>query len=537
MAMNRWWPSAWPKVGRCTAATVVFGLTLVLWLYADFGVPWDDHIQAEYGCRVLRYFSSGFSDHGADQLSDLRYYGPLFELVAAVACREQGFPDFELRRLLVALVGLATIVAVSRSFGASGSKWSPCFAVLALVMMPRFVGHAFLNSKDTPFACAVAWLMVLLLGAMDRERWTWGRTVATAVAAGLANAVRPGGFPFVATSISVAMVAWLLTRSEAGHTRSAWAAKLVLHWLVIMSLAWLVMVLPWPWAHQAPLAHPVEAMVQAADFHAIYPVLFAGSVVPSNALPRSYLITMLAITTPLPILVVSMLGVAALVGSAVRNSQNRGRLCLLLTWVMLLPAGALLLRVNLYDGIRHALFVLPGLAVLAGHGSEWLVERWAGTRARAVTGMLVTLVLCVPLVPMVRLHPYEYCYFNSAVGGLSGAAGSYDTDYWLTSYREAAQWINRRQQDDELVLVAANRLSFACARYYLLPRVRAHMTLEPSPEGSLPAPYTLYLGTTRFGLHTGFPLSPVVHEVGREGVTLAVVRGRAASQGPQPEAR
>ena len=30
-----------------------------------------------------------------------------------------------------------------------------------------------------------------------------------------------------------------------------------------------------------------------------------------------------------------------------------------------------------------------------------------------------------------RLHPYEYLFFNSMVGGLEGASRRYETDYWV----------------------------------------------------------------------------------------------------------
>ena len=32
---------------------------------------------------------------------------------------------------------------------------------------------------------------------------------------------------------------------------------------------------------------------------------------------------------------------------------------------------------------------------------------------------------------LVRLHPYEYLFYNSLVGGLEGASRRYVTDYWV----------------------------------------------------------------------------------------------------------
>ena len=41
------------------------------------------------------------------------------------------------------------------------------------------------------------------------------------------------------------------------------------------------------------------------------------------------------------------------------------------------------------------------------------------------------------ILSMVQLHPYQYTYLNSLAGGMPAGATRYETDYWLTSYREA----------------------------------------------------------------------------------------------------
>jgi hypothetical protein len=42
-------------------------------------------------------------------------------------------------------------------------------------------------------------------------------------------------------------------------------------------------------------------------------------------------------------------------------------------------------------------------------------------------------------VGIIRLHPYEYTYFNSLIGGTAGAFRRYETDYWLTCYKESVE--------------------------------------------------------------------------------------------------
>jgi hypothetical protein len=40
------------------------------------------------------------------------------------------------------------------------------------------------------------------------------------------------------------------------------------------------------------------------------------------------------------------------------------------------------------------------------------------------------------------LHPYEYAYYNSVVGGTNRAFRNYETDYWLSCYKDAVEALN-----------------------------------------------------------------------------------------------
>src|SRR5258708_34011637 len=92
-----------------------------------------------------------------------------------------------------------------------------------------------------------------------------------------------------------------------------------------------------------------------------------------------------------------------------------------------------------FTGMRHFLFGIPALARLAGIGLD-AAATTLGTRGRlAASGALavVTAGLLSGAVTLHRLHPYEYLFYNSAVGGLEGASRRYDLDYWFSSMPEA----------------------------------------------------------------------------------------------------
>jgi len=93
-------------------------------------------------------------------------------------------------------------------------------------------------------------------------------------------------------------------------------------------------------------------------------------------------------------------------------------------------------RPNVYDGLRHFLFILPPFAVLVGVAAAdvhfRLQKNLPWLALPVVAGVLLS---AVPA--MVRLHPYENVYFNFLAGPKATLHERYETDYWASSYREA----------------------------------------------------------------------------------------------------
>jgi hypothetical protein len=308
-----------------TGAVLLFGLVAILLLFQDFGVPWDEGIQAEYGERVRRYFSSGFRDRSNEQLADLRFYGPLFELTAAAVTAVLPTELFATRHLLSALTGLFAVLAIVR-LGArvSGGLAVPVFATLALALAPRFFGHAFVNSKDVPFAAAFAWAVLAFLafwsGRPPARRHILGLTLAL----GVTLAIRPAGILLLAP-VFLAIVSYDVVRAtRRGAEVGAVLSRSRLAALGLTAIgAWVLMVLPWPWTHANPLLRPLQAVAYGIRFPVSYPVLFAGEVVPSGELPWYYVHSYVGITTPLAVLGLALLGLMKSVGDQKRDPDGR----------------------------------------------------------------------------------------------------------------------------------------------------------------------------------------------------------------------
>jgi hypothetical protein len=125
---------------------------------------------------------------------------------------------------------------------------------------------------------------------------------------------------------------------------------------------------------------------------------------------------------------------------------------------------------------------------------------------------------------MVRLHPDEYVYFNQTVGGLKGAYGRFDTDYWGNSYREAVKALTAHLEQTEpgshhyTVMSVSKRES---SSYYFPP----NLSFTKKPEEA-----DFIVATTRDRLNEMLD-GQVILTVERFGVPLTVVKDRRQLKG------
>ena len=517
-----------PSVLTALTAILCVGVAVVACTLTDYGVSWDEPMQSRYAEKVILYFQTFGADRSCNDLVFMKYNNTLVDLVAALIHGVYPAAKFEIRHAVSAALALLTVPALVRLGRRLGWEWAGVVGALFLLTTPPFYGHAFVNTKDIPFACFFAWTMDALAALVTRRTGRLREFLALGLAAGLTAAVRPGGLVMLA-AIFVATIAHaaITRRSEWGLLRG-WA--LLAKSFAALVVAWSVMVAPWPWAHENVLLNPVRAIRVASSFPNTFPFLFNGQRVWSNRLPWYYVVEFFLITTPLPMLVLACLGMLDGFRRVVREPRSPASAAawVALLWTLLPVVAWTATRPNIYDGIRHFLFVFPALAFWAGQGGARLMSLPGRRAVRvAIAGGLVAAVVW-PVHQIVRLHPYQLTYFNELVGGLRGAEGRFETEYWLTSYKEAVEWLNdRADRSGQTVGIYVATISEAveCARYYCGPHVRVRLANFYAPlTGPFPPDIDYFVSTTRFRHDENYPMARTVKTIGREGAVFTVIK-------------
>jgi len=264
----------------------------------------------------------------------------------------------------------------------------------------------------------------------------------------------------------------------------------------------------WPYLWMNPLPRFFESLQEMSLYPWNGQVLFNGGLYPSTNLPIYYLPLLLAIQLTEPAWLLSAAGWVA----AVQNKKKKRALVeISLLWFVIPLLAFIVFRVALYDNFRQILFILPPIFLMAGVAFETVKNvKWQAA--------LIGLSLLPGVVGIVALHPYPYIYYNQFAGGVNGAAGRFETDYWVTSYREAAEVVNDAALPNATVWVEGPAQLFSLF-------AREDLKVYSSGETDRAERYDYVVASTRYDLDkTSYPDAQVVYRVERNGVVLTVIK-------------
>jgi len=514
-------------------ALAVVGLIAGL-TFRDYGLGWDDYTHAEYADFLLRLYGSGFKDTGALSFANLYMYGGGFDMAAALLHKVIPLELFETRRLLGAIVGVIGLAVTWRLGRRVGGPLAGLAALLLLALCPIFYGHMFMNPKDAPFAVAMVILMLGLVRLAEEYPQPSPRTILiVGLGAGLSIGSRIlGGLALVYALAGFVPLFVQEIRSRGWRE----AAHRFVHVIYVLMpglvLGYLVMGLIWPWSIMEP-GNPFRALTYFSHFfEKPWKEMFDGALVSVPDMPWSYLPTLFALQLPEVLLGLSIAGVVGTLVVLPRGdiSARRKTILLMLMLAATLPLIiAMVKRPALYNGIRHFIFVIPPMTVLAGNafawGMDWLGENRRGWQPAAVAVFAFGLLL--PLGEMIRLHPYQYTPFNLTAGAVRGAFERYMLDYWGLALKQASDGLREQLSERQEVPPKGRKWKVAVCG----PQRPAQVALGPDFTigwDSHAADFAMTLGE----FYCKGLTAPVMVEIKRDDVVFARVydiRGRSIS--------
>jgi hypothetical protein len=499
----------WTLDAEILAAIVLLSAVLVVGLatVGDYVITIDEFNADDYGPKSLAWYLSGFTDRSSFETVEdtLWYYGPWSHMLIA-AVQSLGFAEhWTVRHVVTFLTGLAGLAAIVPLGRLAVGRWAGLVALSLCLTTGYLYGSIFFTPIDVPFLLAMTWATLAIIVMAGRAVPSWPATIAAGLLTGLAIATRSSGLIAQAYLMLAMGLCALEAQVRPGGTPGRDLLRIGGRTVCALALGWITAFLLWPWLQ---IGNPLAQFKVAFDLFANHPSSFEmpvwGVTVRTTELPWWYVPAQLLARLPEGFLLLLLSGIAfALVtavgflhaslrgpgwrgGAGLRGAAlglARSRRYLLVWGAVVLPLGFIIVRHStLYDGIRHVLFVIPMLAVIAGAGFLRLAP--LARRAPPIAAALGGIYAGFSIWTLAVLHPLEYVAANVLAGGVAGAHGSFDLDYWavaamvgLRSLESRLDYEKRFAQDPPSLMICMSYREAAVA-----PLFRRPWRLETEPK-------------------------------------------------------
>jgi hypothetical protein len=450
-----------------SAALLTAALIIGLATAADYGVTIDEFNTNDYGPKALAWYTSGFTDRSQFETVEfsLWYYGPWFQMITAAVQSLSLADPLTVRHAMtfvLGLLGVATVYPIGRL---SSGPWVGLCALTMCLLTGYLYGNFFFAPIDVPFLATMCWALFAIMVMARSTVPTWPATVCAGMAIGLAIATRAGGIInqvyLIGTMALCAVEALVLAGSIARQA----IVQIVVRGCAALMLAWIVAWALWPWLQIGnPLTQFKIAYTHFVTLVTEFQFVDWGRWLWTNALPWSYIPDQWLARLPIGFLALLALAVLLAIFNSIRlirlgvkrfrqhGTMGLRRLLLLvarsrnilLIWIAgILPVSFIMSnQASLYDGVRHTLFIIPLLAVIAGWAA---VRLWHSLgKLRVLAAVFATMYAVCLAADLVILHPLEYIAMNAFAGGTAGAYRRFELDYWSAAPTEALKRLENR---------------------------------------------------------------------------------------------
>jgi hypothetical protein len=526
---------------------VAIGLFILMpILSVAHGQSGDEWTLILYGNDIYDYFFKGslkalnYDLLNWKQMEGVHYYGGLFDFTVTYLHKTfaPGVNELTFRHVFNALLGAGLFLFTGLLAKEIAGWRAGLLALIFIAISPRLFGESMNNPKDIPFAFAnffFLYYLVRFLKSWPAERWKYALLLGLGF--GLAMGFRVGGFLLLAY-FWLFVGAFYLWNAEfrrgvnVDFTKSA--KQLIGVFAILAVLGYIIGIAAWPWALQEPLSRPFAALSEMTNRQIFMPVLYEGEMIPNDEVPWYYTFKWIFISSPVVILLLFVLSV--FLTPRLLKTYGKFPVFLLFFTLFFPPLYAVYKHSVLYDTWRHFFFIYPPLVILAALAAQHLFVVTTGKSTQWVVLGILAVGLALPLAFTVRNHPNEYVYFNELQGGVAGAYGVYDQDYYQNSGKQGALWIQKDAEKSGLDPVIIRSNLNGIDKYFSAEEQKRFQCDYRRYEIRDTADWDYYITYSRYqpvqDLENGlWPPANAAHIIRVDGVPISAVLKRKSKEG------
>jgi tetratricopeptide (TPR) repeat protein len=422
------------------------GLIFILMLLTcrDAGITCDEVLHCDHSVCVYNYFATKGHDQSAlnTPVTQLKYYGQSYDNLVTMLTKWFKIEDiYGFRHIMSSLAGWLTITVTALfAVWLSGYR-TGILVILLFAVSPTFLGHSQNNLKDIPFALGyISGIYYILKFSASGNKPSLRVAIALTACIAFSISIRAGGLILICYLFFFWFLHLFLTyiKSRQADFREI---RIRLLWIAAITVvSWGLSIILWPYALQNPVRNVLESYRVMAHFPSTFRQIFEGKVEWSDFMPWYYLLKSMAITIPL-LVIAGFFLFFVFIKKVIRDGSSVKYFLILFT-IFFPVIFVLYEKSNLYSSWRQFLFLYPAIVLIAATGFNHLFDYLIKVRFSVLgIAMIIALLSVHPVRFMAANHRYSYIYYNQLAGGLRGAYGNYETDYYYVSQTEASKWL------------------------------------------------------------------------------------------------
>jgi tetratricopeptide (TPR) repeat protein len=420
----------------------------------DAGISGDEYVHYDQSVYVYNYFASLGKDSSAlhTPQTHLKYYGQSFDNLTTILIKWFNIDDvFLFRHLSCSFAGwLAAIVTALFAVWLAGYG-AGILVILLFALSPTFLGHAQNNLKDIPFALSyisAIFFTQRFLFSENKNKFSDAALLTLSIAFSIST--RTGGILLICYLFFFLFLWFIYKYLSENELNLNHLYKTLFQSTLISVSAWFLSTLLWPFALLNPIMHIWKSHQIMTQFPTTVMQLFEGRREWSDLMPWYYLPKYMAIT--IPVVVFAGLMAFIFLTKKIIKRDNLLKYGFIVFSILFPILFVIYEKSNLYGSWRHFLFIYPSIILLAAIGFSFLIN-YLNKKYLQIIVILAGILLSIhPVKFMLQNHPYYYLYYNQLTGGLKGAYGNYETDYYYHTIRGGSEWLvdylkNIKQKD------------------------------------------------------------------------------------------
>ncbi len=519
---------------------------MMMFLSKDYGPLEDTRIHQEHGVRILNYFKGideiatlspineegNYIDVGVSQEHENRGmngFGGFFDLLTNFL--HQYFSSFETYRfknLINSVFGFLLFLFCGLLAKELRGWKTGLFTLVFVVLCPVVFGYSMNNPKDIPTAAFYMFSLFHIIKLLkELPRITLKRAFFLIVNISLLTNIRPIGLVAIGYLMLAIFLWWFLQNYKSKFKEIQVKNTLVLagKTLIVSLLSYLAVSILWPYAQTNPLKVPIEILIKMGELRTFENLqLFEGVWQSSFNVPWDYAIkNLFVIMMPLH----AFLGFFLIPLVFYKNTKTNLLYISMVLFASVFPMILVIIgKPNSHDGSRQFMFAILPIVIISA--LSWVKLLELIPRKNIVRLVLVGLVLLMlqPLYFMIRYHPMQALYFSPIVGGVSGAFGNYEIDYYGVGVKSALDWLEENVGDPNnpprvrLYYGSQTKIS-----YYLdkTPNLQYALSLRNSPDWDYSIIMLAEGKYKRDHINVNWSPENTVHEVKVDGVSICFI--------------